>query len=81
VTNAFAIYSGTLQNARILGIGDKTGSVEVGKWADLIVTDNNPLEDLKALRNVTMVMCAGQLVKEPKLKKNPAIEEQIDKLL
>ena len=81
VSNAFAIYSGTLQNAKILGIDKDTGSLEEGKLAELIVTEKNPLEDLKALRNVSMVLCGGTLVRTPKVKRDPAIEEQINKLL
>lgn len=81
VSNAYAIFCGTLQNARILGIGDQTGSVEAGKLADLIVVERNPLEDLRALRDVSMVMCGGTLIRSPKVKKIPQIEEQIDRLL
>ena len=39
---------------KMAGIGDLTGSIEVGKCADLIVTAKNPLEDLRALRNVEL---------------------------
>ena len=59
VTPAFALHTATLGNARILGLGDETGSVEPGKAADLVVTDGNPLENLEALRNVRMVMARG----------------------
>ena len=55
VSNAFALYSATLQNARLLGIEDVTGSIERGKCADFIVIEGNPLEDLDTLRNVSMV--------------------------
>ena len=43
------------------GIGDLTGSIEVGKCADLIVTAKNPLEDLRALRNVEIVFAQGMI--------------------
>ena len=43
------IQSATLNGAETLGIEDLTGSVEVGKFADLIVIDENPLENLKVL--------------------------------
>ena len=56
-------------------------ALEGGKRADLIVTAGNPLEDLRALREVEMVMCGGRLVRHPKVKRIPAIEEQIDRLL
>ena len=81
VSNAYAIFCGTLQNARILGIDDETGSVEEGKAADLIVVKDNPLDDLRALRNVEMVACGGRLIRDPQVKKIPVIEEQIDRLL
>jgi imidazolonepropionase-like amidohydrolase len=34
----------TLYPAQIWGVGDELGSIEKGKWADLIVTDGDPLE-------------------------------------
>ena len=43
------IQSATLNGAETLGIEDLTGSVEIGKFADLIVIDENPLENLKVL--------------------------------
>ena len=43
------IQSATLNGAETLGIEKFTGSVEVGKFADLIVIDENPLENLKVL--------------------------------
>jgi imidazolonepropionase-like amidohydrolase len=44
-----AIRAGTLSGAQLLGIDGDTGSVEIGKLADLIVLDQNPLENLKVL--------------------------------
>ena len=43
------IQSATLNGAEALGISNSTGSIEVGKLADLIVIDENPLENLKVL--------------------------------
>ncbi|MFC7612285.1 amidohydrolase family protein [Teichococcus aestuarii] len=43
------LRSATLQGAELLGIDGETGSVEVGKRADLLVLDENPLEDFKLL--------------------------------
>lgn len=80
VTSSFAIYSATLGNAEILGIDHITGSIEQGKCADLIVTDDNPLEDLSTLRDVKMVMYRGNLIARPKVKKNKMIEEALDQL-
>ncbi len=81
VSNAFALYSATLQNAKIAGIDDVTGSVEAGKCADLIVTEKNPLEDLCALRNVKMVIANGKVIKDPKVKKMPRVEKELDKFI
>ncbi len=67
VTNKFALYTATKRNAEIAGIGHLTGTVEAGKAADLIVTEENPLTNLSALRNVSMVMAAGNLIREPKV--------------
>ena len=81
VSNAFALYTATLGNAEIAGLGGVTGSVEPGKDADLIVTKGNPLEDLKALREVGMVMTRGRLIRDPKVKKMPEVEKELDKFL
>ena len=63
------------------GIGDVTGSVEAGKCADLIVTKNNPLDDLRALRNVDMVVSQGKVLRSPKVKKKQIVETELDKFL
>ena len=74
------LHRATLGNAEIAGIGEETGSIEVGKCADLIVVKENPLDDLSALRNVTMVMAQGRLIRNPKFKRMPDIDEKLDRL-
>ncbi len=81
VSEAFALYTATRRNAEIAGLGELTGSVEAGKCADLIVTKENPLDDLRALRRVDMVMARGNLIREPKVKKMPEVERELDKFL
>ena len=81
VSNAFALYTATLGNAEILGMEDEIGSIAPGKCADLIVTAANPLDDLKALRNVSMVVARGEIVDISGLKKYPAVEHELDKFL
>jgi len=81
VSNAFALYSATLLNAEIAGIDKITGSVEVGKSADLIVTSANPLDDLTTLRDVKMVVFRGDIINNPKPKKFDIVEQNLDKVM
>ena len=81
VTNAFALHTATLGNAKIAGIDAVTGSLTPGKSADLIVTAENPLDDLRALRHVSMVSMRGRLFRDPKVKKMPDCERELDKML
>ncbi len=81
VTNAFALHTATQLNAKLAGIDRITGSIEPGKCADMIVTSMNPLDDLEALRNLDMVIARGRLYKDPKVKKMPAVEAELDKYI
>lgn len=80
VSNSFALHTATLVNAEIAGIDYKTGSIEAGKTADLIVASENPLENLAALRNVTMVVIDGQLIEKPEVEKYPEVEDILDSI-
>jgi len=46
----------TLDSARVVGVEHKTGSITVGKDADLVLLDGNPLQDISAVRRATLVM-------------------------
>ena len=81
VTPAFALYSATLLNAQLAGIGDRTGSIEKGKSADLIVCKENPLERFSALRTLSMVVKEGYRIENPIVKKMPEVERELDKFL
>ena len=76
-----ALHTATLGNARILGLGDETGSIEVGKAADLIALDENPLDNLEALRQVKMVMARGKLVSGLSVKHLPELDRELDAFL
>ena len=81
VSNAFALYTATKRSAELAGIGDVTGSIEVGKCADMIVTKENPLDNLAALRNVDMVIARGRVIDKPKVRINKLVEQELDKFL
>ena len=81
VSNAFALHTATQVNAKIAGIENETGSVEVGKSADFLITDASPLDDLTALRTPFMVVMKGKTIKQPKVKKFDYVETELDKLL
>lgn len=81
VSAQFALYTATKQNAEIAGIADQCGTIEAGKCADMIVTRNNPLADLQTLRHVSMVIANGKIIKNPKVKKMPQVEKELDRFL
>ena len=81
VSNAFALYTATCRGAEMAGIGDITGTLEPGKCADMIVVEKNPLEDLRVLRNVDMVIAQGKVIRVPKVKKKQIVETELDKFL
>ncbi|WKN42609.1 amidohydrolase family protein [Tunicatimonas pelagia] len=56
------LVGATLENARFFRIEDKLGSVEVGKQADLLLLDANPLEDIRAMYQINRVMLNGKWI-------------------
>lgn len=81
VSNRFALYTATLRNAQLAGIGDVTGSIAPGKSADFIVTRENPLEDLRALQHLELVVCRGRAVKKPSPKRKKEVDALLDPYL
>ncbi len=64
MTPADAIYSATMASADLLGMQDQIGSIEVGKYADMIAVKGNPLTDIALLKSVDFVMKTGEIVKQ-----------------
>jgi imidazolonepropionase-like amidohydrolase len=60
MTNAEAITNVTAFAAQICGLAERTGTLEVGKDADILAVAGNPLEDLAAIHNVAAVFAGGQ---------------------
>src|SRR5699024_6030037 len=62
-----AIVAGTKTAAESLSLGDKLGTIEPGKQADMLVVKHNPTEDINVLaqtENIEMVFLKGQLLKD-----------------
>ena len=63
-----AIVSATKTNAELLNLDDRLGTVEVGKLADLIVLDGNPLKNVGLFgdgrKSVRLVLKEGRVMKE-----------------
>ena len=64
-----ALNSSTRLSAKWLGIDDKIGTVEVGKFADLDLLDANPLENIQNTRKISDVFFNGQWVSKKKIDK------------
>jgi len=63
-----AIRSATVNAADLLGWTDDIGTLEPGKYADLIAVDGNPLSDIKQLEHVKFVMKGGEVVRNDYVK-------------
>lgn len=68
----------TRTNAKILGIEDVTGTVDIGKQADLIVLDQSPLENIEALSDVRMVMVKGNLIQTPSVTRIQQVDDVLN---
>ena len=58
-----AIRTGTAVAAELLGWSDKAGTIEAGKWADIVAVSGDPLKDITELQKVKFVMKAGTVYK------------------
>jgi imidazolonepropionase-like amidohydrolase len=58
-----ALQTATVNAADLMGWSAKTGSLESGKWADIIAVEKNPIDDVRTLQDVKFVMKAGVVYK------------------
>ena len=56
------IESATIKTAQLLGIESDLGSIDVGKIADLVAVQGNPLKDINSMQNITFVMKNGEVI-------------------
>lgn len=54
-----ALRAATIEPARLLGADDRLGTIEKGKFADILIIDSDPTKDIKALRTIRLVMKGG----------------------
>jgi len=59
-----AIQTSTINNANLFGMSQDIGSIDAGKYADIIAINGNPLKDVKLLENITFVMKSGKIFKK-----------------
>lgn len=67
-----AIQTGTVNAADLMGWTDKVGSLDAGKWADVIAVRGDPMKDVRVLEHVPFVMKAGVIYKDE------AVPEAVD---
>lgn len=65
MTTEQALVASTLTAAELCDVGDRLGSVTAGKLADLIAMPRSPVEDIRALREIDVVLKDGELIRSP----------------
>jgi imidazolonepropionase-like amidohydrolase len=60
-----AIQSATSSAADLLGKSEILGSIDPGKYADIVAAPDNPLDDIHAIEHITFVMKEGKIYKQP----------------
>ena len=65
MTPAQALRSATTSAAELLGWSDQVGSIEAGKFADIVAVSGDPLGDVSVLEKVDFVMKGGKIYKKP----------------
>jgi imidazolonepropionase-like amidohydrolase len=58
-----AIQAATVNAAELIGWSDRVGSIEPGKYADIIAVDGDPIGNVRILENVSFVMKGGVIIK------------------
>jgi imidazolonepropionase-like amidohydrolase len=59
-----SLTAGTLNGAKLLGWDKRVGTIEAGKWADIVAVPGNPLEDIHRTEKVSFVMKGGVIYRQ-----------------
>jgi imidazolonepropionase-like amidohydrolase len=62
LTNIEALQTATINPAIFMSVQDLCGSMSVGKYADLILLDKNPMEEIKNTQTINTVILKGKIV-------------------
>jgi imidazolonepropionase-like amidohydrolase len=68
MTPAQAIQAATRNAADLLDMSGEVGSIQPGKFADIVATSGNPLEDVAALQKIDFVMKNGMVYKDARIR-------------
>jgi imidazolonepropionase-like amidohydrolase len=73
LTRVEALQAATIHAADLLRMSDEIGSIEAGKFADIIAVSGDPTTDIGAMENVVFVMKEGEIIKQqlPADKRHP----------
>ncbi len=80
LTKKQVLYNATRKNAEIIGVEQEYGSIEKGKKADLLILNDNPVNDLQALKKIHKIFKDGQEVKIKPIKKFDKMDRLLDKI-
>jgi imidazolonepropionase-like amidohydrolase len=80
IPNADVLRLATLESADIAGVAGRSGSVSVGKDADLVLLDGNPLEDMSAIRRAVTVVKGEWLYRPAELYPAVGVTKFVDSL-
>lgn len=80
LSNRQVLEMATVHNAKILGIASQYGTIEVGKYGDLLLLENDPTKELCALSQLKQVIKHGKVIKRNEIKKYSELDELLEKI-